>query len=144
VLRDPPRTPHSAARHNERVNRQLLSPEHRRIPRHQPQPAIVPLRFGQIQVNHPFLLGEDPFQPIAVPLPPPSLPPGPSPATVRRQMEDLHAQAAAAAALMVPPQHRGRRRQAQPAAPPFPAPAPPATPENQVWLEHRMCTSVLI
>ena len=102
-IRDPPRTPHSAVPHNECANRHLLSPEHQRIPHHQPQPAIVPLRFGQMQVNHPFLLGEDPFQLIAVPPPLPSLPPGPSLATVRRQMDNLHAKAAAAAALMIQP-----------------------------------------
>ena len=87
-VRDPHQTPRSAARHAERANRQLLSPEHRRIPDRplQPQPAIMPLQLGLNPNHHPFIMGEDPF--ILPPLPPP-LPRGPSPATARRQLDDL-------------------------------------------------------
>jgi len=127
VVRDPHRTPRSAARHAERANRLLLSPEHRRLPAHppQPQPAIMPLQLGLHPNNHPFIMGEDPF---VLPPPPPSLPHGPSPATVRRQLEDLHAQAAAAAANLVPQGRQRRRRRQLAQDPPLPAPEQPPPP----------------
>ena len=130
VIRNPHHTHRSAARHAERANRLLLSPEHRRIPQNQtPPPVIMPLQLGINPNNHPFLLGGDPFM---LPPPPPSLPPGPSPATVRRQMEDLHAQAAAAAAQMIQPRgHRQRGRRVQRDVP-LPAPARPPSPDDQV------------
>ena len=131
VVRNPHHTPRSAARHAERANRLLLSPEHRHIPQNQAPPVIMPLQLGLNPNHHPFLLGEEPFM---LPPPPPSLPPGPSPAAVRRQLEDLHAQAAAAAAQMIQPpgwHQRGRRIQRDV---PLPAPARPPSPDDQVLI----------
>jgi hypothetical protein len=132
-IRNPHLTPRSAARHNERANRLLLSPEHRRTPQPQPQPPIVPMQLGHIHNNHPFLLGDDPF---ALPPPPPPLPPGPSPTRMRRHLEELHAQAAVAAAQLQPIARRRRGRPLQQRRVdnlPFPPPACPPSPYDLVW-----------
>ena len=135
VVWNPHHTLRSAARHAEQANCLLLSPEHRHIPQNlQPQaaPVITPLRLGLNPNHHPFLLGEEPFM---LPPPPPSLPPGPPPATVRRLLEDLHAQAAAAAAQMIQPLgQRQRGRRIQRGDVPLPAPACPPFPDDQVLI----------
>ena len=137
------RTPRSAARQNERDARQLDSPEHRRTPQ-QPNvshSAIVPLALPTgNQLHGTVVQGDDPF---LLPPPPPSLPPGPSPATARRQLDDLRAQVAAATALLVQPRGRRQRRAIQPPLPvPVPVPAPAPSPSG-IFLHvnpyHQVC-----
>src|ERR1700727_375677 len=98
-------TPRSAARQNERNQRQLESPVHRRTPQHQhvPPSTIVPLMLPiNNQFPVPVFHGDDPFVTFPPPPPVPAPGPAPSPATARMQLDNLRAQAAAAAALLMP------------------------------------------
>jgi hypothetical protein len=141
------RTPRSAARQNERDERQLDSPVHRRTPqrRDPAYPPIAPLNFGlNNMAPAPPLHGGDPF--IAVPPPPPSLPPGPSPTAARLALDDLRAQAAAAAALLIPVQRRRGRQQQRRAVvqDPFPARTPAPSPPRLAPVQIQVLTSLHI
>ena len=68
----PPNTPQraqAAARQNERDNRNLDSPQHRRVPQHANPPQIAPLQFNNIPIPQAPLL-PDPDDPFAPPPPP--------------------------------------------------------------------------
>jgi hypothetical protein len=72
----PPNTPQrarAAARQNERTNRNLDSPEHRRTPDHPDHPPIAPLQFNiPIPQPVPFprnaVIPDDPFAPAPAPV----------------------------------------------------------------------------
>jgi hypothetical protein len=72
----PPNTPQrarAAARQNERDNRNLDSPQHRRIPHHADPPQIPPLQYNNLPIPQPLpfpgntVVPDDPF---ALPPPP--------------------------------------------------------------------------
>ena len=116
-------TPRSARCHNERNERQLDSPVHRRTPQH-PPPTIVPLHLPTNNQPVPAFQGDDPFA-----LPP--RPPAPSPTAARQQLDNLRAQAAAAQALLLPVQRRrGRQQQRVIVQNPAPVQVPPPTPQR--------------